>query len=399
MNMEPMELDQVEARGNRDWKTATDRPEGQRGPTRGWIAPALVLGVAVLAAGGLTYWKRGALRAAHAAASSQPEPVEMVTAAVAADRTYQNKSTSIGTVVALRSLNLRNEVAGTIREVHLAPGRIVEAGDLLVALDTAVEEAELKALEAEAALAENLLARKTRAAETRATPQFEVDRSQAELDVARARIARTRAIIDRKTIRAPFRARVGISDVHPGQYLHEGTLLTTLQGIDSAAHVDFAVAQKVANGLKPGDKVEILPAAGAAEVQAEIVALDALVNPTTRNTTVRARVADASQVPGPGASVRVSVPSSRLLTAVSVPVSALRKGPAGDHVFVIVSDDRGTERAQMRRVQSGPLIGDEVLVLAGLKAGDRVAADGSFKLRENVAVALAGTNPSVALNR
>ena len=80
-----------------------------------------------------------------------------------------------------------------------------------------------------------------------------MDRARAERDVALAQIARTKAIIARKTIRAPFRARVGIADVHPGQYLNEGTQLTTLQGVDDAAHVDFTVAQQVAAGLREGE--------------------------------------------------------------------------------------------------------------------------------------------------
>jgi membrane fusion protein (multidrug efflux system) len=61
----------------------------------------------------------------------------------------------------------------------------------------------------------------------------------------------------RKTIRAPFRARVGMADLHPGQYLNEGTLLTTLQGVSEAVHVDFTVTQGVAAGLREGEKVDV----------------------------------------------------------------------------------------------------------------------------------------------
>ena len=68
--------------------------------------------------------------------------------------------------------------------------------------------------------------------------------------MVQAQIARIKAVINRKMIRAPFRARIGISDVHPGQYLNEGTLLTTLQGVDDSAYVDFAVAQQVAAALR-----------------------------------------------------------------------------------------------------------------------------------------------------
>jgi membrane fusion protein, multidrug efflux system len=70
-------------------------------------------------------------------------------------------------------------------------------------------------------------------------------------------------------------------------------------------------------------------------------------------------------------------------------VNALRKGADGDHVFVIAPDKDGKPRAQMRHVKSGAMLDDEVLILAGLSAGERVAASGSFKLRETALVAIA----------
>jgi membrane fusion protein (multidrug efflux system) len=77
--------------------------------------------------------------------------------------------------------------------------------------------------------------------------------------------------------------------------------------------------------------------------------------------------------------------------AVVIPVSALRKAPGGDHVFVLVADQEGKTRAHLRPVQSGPMTGDDVVILQGLESGEQVAASGSFKLREGVLVALAGT--------
>src|SRR5207253_8217596 len=107
--------------------------------------------------------------------------------------------------------------------------------------------------------------------------------------VALAQVARTRAIIAKKTIRAPFRARVGLADVHPGQYLNEGTELTTLQGVDAAANVDFTVAQAAASELRPGEPVDVFEADDPRPLAARIVAVDAKIDPTTRNAMVRAR--------------------------------------------------------------------------------------------------------------
>jgi membrane fusion protein (multidrug efflux system) len=353
---------------------------------RRWLGPVVLLGSLIGVALLLAAWKRSAHLAAETAASNQPEPAELVTLATAEPRQHRQTTTAIGTVLALRSITLRNELSGTVRQVSLTPGQIVQAGAVLVALDVSEETAELQAEEAEAALAETTLERLNRLRQHQATSQEEVDQALAQRDVARARIARTKAIIAKKTIRAPFRARVGIADVHPGQYLNEGVELTTLQGISDEAHVDFAVAQGVAASLRPGMVVEVLTDDDAIPHTARIVAIDSRVSPTTRNATVRARLVATNHTPAPGAAVRVKVPVGPLGTAVAIPVSALRKGPDGDHVWVVTPDSTGTPRAHGRPVQSGPVLGDTVLILSGLTPGEQVAASGSFKLREAVKV-------------
>jgi membrane fusion protein (multidrug efflux system) len=134
--------------------------------------------------------------------------------------------------------------------------------------------------------------------------------------------------------------------------------------------------------VRAGDRPEPLGA--------EIVAVDARVDPSTRNATVRAEIHAGAHGPAPGASVRVQIPTGAPLAASAVPVSALRKGPSGDHVFVLVQDAQGATRARQRDVVTGPVIGDDVLIAAGLAAGESVAASGSFKLHEGALVAVAG---------
>ena len=361
-----------------------------------WIGSVLLVVFVLLIGIGLASWKYESIQGEQAASANQPEPMESVTVATARAIDHRPSTTSIGTVLALRSITLKNELAGTVREVRLTPGQIVETGTLLVALDVSVEHADLRAHEAQVALAKTVLNRRQNLSQELATTQEEVDRARADLDVAQAQIARTKAIIAKKTIRAPFRARVGIADVHPGQYLDEGTLLTTLQGVGEAVHVDFAVPQQVAAGLRVGEIVEVLAAGPGPTVLAKIVAIDARVDPTTRNAMVRARI-EGTDVPAPGASVRVRVPVGPLRNVVAIPVSALRKGPGGDQVFVIAPGKDGRTRVQTRQVESGTMFGDEIIILSGLTAGEHVAALGSFKLRDGILVAIADT-PTPTLN-
>lgn len=347
-----------------------------------------LLGALAAAGIGLSTWKAEALAASEAAAASQPEPIEAIAAARARPGRHRAETTAIGTVRALRWLTLKNELPGTVREVLFESGQVVEQGQMLIALDVAVEEAELQAAEAGARLAQTLLGRMRRALESQGASAADVDRALAQFDVAQADVERFRAVIERKRVRAPFRARVGLTDVQPGQYLEAGTALTTLQGVESAVHVDFRVGQDVAARIAVGDTVRVGAASGGALVEARISAVDARVDPATRNQTLRALVEDAALLPAPGGSVRVRVPVGAALEAVLVPVSALRKDPAGEHVFVLSEDGAGLLRAHQRRVVSGPVLGDEVLVLEGLAQGEQVAASGSFKLFEGLRVAV-----------
>lgn len=357
------------------------------------VASLLLLGATAGAAFGLAAWKGGNLAAAAAAAAQQPEPSETVEAAEARTRPFARSSTAIGTTRALQSITLRNELPGTVHTVALQTGQIVDADAVLVELDVTVEQAELAALEAESRLAASMLGRMEQALKEQGASAADVDRAQAEHDKAKANVARTKALIERKRVRAPFRARVGMVDLHKGTYLDPGTMITTLQGLDDAVHIDFAVTQEVAAALQLGAEIEVVSGGRKLPSMAKIVAIDARVEAATRNTWIRALLAGSGTLPQPGASVRVQVPVEAVHDVLVVPVSALRRGPAGDHVFVLTTDKDGKTRAHMRRISSGTTLGDEVIVKDGLALGEQIATTGSFKLREGVLVHVAASNP------
>lgn len=362
--------------------------------TSRWIASLLLL----LSAAGLAYWFIGIKAAARAqaqeAAAQQPQPQALVAAAPARTSSYARTTTAIGTVRAVRTVQLRSELPGLVSEVNLPSGAIVEAGSLLVALDTAVESAELKAAQARVRLADTLLQRVERAAQSQGAAEADVDRARAELDVARADVVRLEALISRKRIHAPFRARIGLSDLQVGQYLDAGAQLALLQGVDEAVHIDFRIPQEVAARLAVGAELDVLTNDGAVH-KATIVAREAEIDERTRSATFRARLQGAD-VPAPGGSVRVRVAVADPQPVTLVSVSALRRGPSGDHVFVVAKSADGALRAQQRTVTSGPMLGDEVVLLEGVAEGELVAGSGSFKLFDGMLVALAASQPESA---
>ena len=94
--------------------------------------------------------------------------------------------------------------------------------------------------------------------------------------------------------------------------------LTTLQGVSDEVNVDFSVPQSVSAGLALGSTVEVITADGTEPISASILAIDAKVDPATRNAMVRARISGSKEPPSPGASVRVQVPLGATGTAVAI---------------------------------------------------------------------------------
>lgn len=367
-------------------------PSSRTSTARKALGSLLLLACLAGAGLGIYLWKGALVANAATAAAQQQEMPIVVGAAPVRTSQHARTTTAIGTVRALRSITLRNELPGTVRNVALTAGAIVDQGALLVELDVAVETAQLHALQAEARLAESMLGRMERALQSQGASAADVDRARAQHDMAVANVQRLEALIEQKRLRAPFRARVGLVDLHLGQYLEPGTPITTLQGVDAAVHVDFAVPQEAAARLVVGQAVQVQKRGGEPVVAAQVVAVDARVDEATRNAWVRAELG-GENLPQPGASVRVQVPIAAPAEVLVVPVSALRKSPAGDFVYVLAKDPQGALRARQRPVVGGPSLGDEVIVREGLQVGELVAAEGSFKLREGALVQVAGTAP------
>jgi membrane fusion protein (multidrug efflux system) len=341
--------------------------------------------VAFLAA--YKYWRVSSM---IATAASFGEPAEAVEVALVHAITWQGQATAAGTIVAREFVTLSNELAGTVA-VAFSSGEVVEAGQVLLELYTRSERAELRSAEADIELARLTANRTQRLVEQLAGTQAEVDRARAQLAQAEARRDVVATAIARKTLQAPFRGRIGLRDVHPGQYLAEGTEITTLESVADGVYVDFRLAQELAAQLVPGAQVRLSGGALRNDAEAVVRAIDARADEASRTVRLRAEASGLGAEARPGAFVDVTVASTSPRQVLAVPVAALRRAAYGDHVFLIgATPDGGPElRAEQRFVKAGPVVGREIVILDGLAAGDRVATEGSFKLRQGSLVRVA----------
>jgi membrane fusion protein (multidrug efflux system) len=323
------------------------------------------------------------------AASFQPPP-EAVTTIVSQKEEWPATLGAIGTVAAVHGVTVSADLPGIVDAIAFDSGRAVQAGEMLLRLDTRQERAQLAAAESQRDLARLNLDRTQGLHEEGIVSQADYDRASAEHKQAEARVGEIRATIERKQIRAPFTGVLGIRQVNLGQYLNGGDPVVPLQSLDPI-YVNFTVPQQEVGQLRVGGEVRVA-AEGVAGPDAvgRITAVDSVVDEATRNVRVQATFANPGGRLRPGMFVKAQVVLGESASVVALPASAISYAPYGDSVFVV--EDMQSPKGQAYRgvrqqfVKLGASRGDQVAVMSGLDAGLEVVTSGAFKLRNGAAV-------------
>ena len=251
-----------------------------------FVIGGLVLLLVVLV--GIKGAQIGSLMAMGKEMQAMGPPPEAVGTTKAQGETWETTLTAVGSVSSLRSVTLSPEVSGLVSQIRFESGAIAKEGQVLVELDAGVERAQLASAAARRDLADKTAKRSEVLSQGNVISKAQYDDTQTQLRAAQSDLQSLKAQIDRKVVRAPFKGRLGIRAVNPGQYVTPGTTITTLDAI-GGTFVDFTLAAA-------GSAVGPRRAAGAGVVRriarraptGTITAVDPTVDPTTRNAKIRA---------------------------------------------------------------------------------------------------------------
>ncbi|HET6415095.1 MAG TPA: efflux RND transporter periplasmic adaptor subunit [Polyangiales bacterium] len=348
-----------------------------------------VIVLVVLVLGGI---KASQIRAMIAAGEAFVPPQQAVTTAEVTEVSWKPELTAVGSVVAVQGVTVASEVPGTITEIAFKSGQMVKTGDLLVRLDTSIERAQLASAVASAKLADIDYQRKKNLPPTAAVSAADVDAAAAKASQAAADVANFKAVIARKTIRAPFSGRVGIRDVDLGEVLQPGTPIVSLQSSDPI-YVDFSLPQQVLSLIEPGHTATISTDGFPDRTwEGTVEVIDTEVDIGTRNFDVRAIVANPDGKLRTGMFVDVTVVQPEARELLAIPASAVLFAPYGDSVYIIKEQESESGEKQLIAeqvfVRLGERRGDLVAVSSGLAVGDAVVSTGAFKLQSGMAVTI-----------
>ncbi len=353
----------------------------------------LGLVVAIPIAGGLVGIKIMQFKAMGDAAAQQVMPPETVNVETVVEHEWQNSLTAVGTVVAKQGIVVRNEMEGVVREVHFEAGSTVQAGDLLVQLDVDIEVSQLRFAEATAEGAARVFKRASELFETKSISEADYSSADTALKEANAQVDNIKAVINKKTIRAPFAGQLGIRRISVGQFLDKGSQLVSLQSLDPV-FVEFSLPQQRLGELQRGLLLSVTSDAYPGRIyQGVITAIEPQIDMSTRNIKVQATLENRDGSLKPGMFVNVDINATRSETKLFTPASSIHYSALGEFVYVIDEESQGDGGMQGYAVKHLPVTlgvskGDFIEVREGLRPGERVIATGVFKIRPETRVVI-----------
>lgn len=310
-----------------------------------------------------------------------------VSAMAVGESVWQHDLSSTGSLRAIRGVNVTTELPGMVQTIYFKPGATVAKDEVLVQLNADADIALLHALEANVDIATTTYRRDKAQYAIKAVSQQVLDRDSATLKNAQAQVAQQAAIVEKKTIRAPFAGRLGINNVNPGQYLNPGDKIVTLQTLDPI-YADFYIPQQYLSSLKPDQLITLTSNAYPDKSwKGKITTINPVVETTTRNVGVEATIANTEQELIPGMFAQIKITTGEPKSFLTISQTAVVFNPYGNIVYIIRPTDKDDKSlgkiAVQHFVTTGETRGEQIQVLKGLEKNDVIVTSGQLKLKNN----------------
>ena len=339
-----------------------------------------------LALGGIFAFQVFKAKMIEKAMAALANPPQTVSTTLAQMQEWQPHIDAIGSVRAVNGANLSSQVSGIVTAIHFESDKDVAQGTLLLELQAADDIARLESLKATAELSRITYERDSKLLKSFGVSQQAVDNDLWNWKSNTALVAQQQALVDYKSIKAPFSGRIGIRQVDVGQYLAAGTTFVTLQQLDPI-YVDFYLPQQALAAVKVGqDAIANIDTFPGETFKGTLSAINSLVDVATRNVQVRATFKNTSHKLLPGMYASVAISAGAPERYVTLPQTAIAYNSFGNIVYLVEDQDK-VEGGAVRRIArqtfvvTGATRGDQVAVLSGVKAGDTVVTAGQIKLR------------------
>ena len=287
---------------------------------------------------------------------------------------------SPGVLLARERVDLMPEASGRIVSISFSEGKRVTKGQLLVKLNDADLQAQLKRVQLQESLQSSRTERLRQLAAVKGVSAEELEIAENTLATLHAEEELLMAQIRKTEIRAPFNGTIGIRAVSEGAWVGPGTRIATLVE-DQGLKLAFSIASRYAERIAEGTTVKFRQTGDTTSYVARVYAREAQASDGSRMIAYQATVDAPNASLIPGKAVEVSIPLSSRADALMIPTQSIVPVLKGQKVFV-VRKGKADEVAVSTDYRTATM----VEITQGLQAGDSVVTTGLLSLRKGAKV-------------
>ncbi|RIJ42880.1 efflux RND transporter periplasmic adaptor subunit [Pontibacter oryzae] len=288
---------------------------------------------------------------------------------------YQNKISATGTVLPNEDVELRSEISGRVTGINFEEGNRVRKGQLLLTVNAAELQAELKKLQSNQKLYQDMETRQRTLLEKEYISKQEYDQVSNQLATANADIQALKATLNKAYIRAPFDGIIGLRQVSEGSYVSSSTPIARIVDV-SPVKIEFAIPGRYAHLVEEGTNITFAFEGSPEEYQARIYAIQPNIDPATRTLQIRALYDNKDGKIKPGAFVNVSLALNETDEAILIPTESIIPEATGQKVFLVKNN-----KAEPKMVKIGQRSETMIQITEGLEPGDTVITSGILQAR------------------
>ena len=341
-----------------------------------WKQILIICILAVASYGGLEAWNIHFNAPVNTADGKRKSRAVIVETDFATIETLEKTIEATGTTRAIQSVDIVPESNGRIIEMAITAGSHVEAGAILVRMDSVVEEAYLTEAMAKVEEQTKALDRIKRLRQTNSIAEVKFDETVARLAEADAQLDRAKKGLAERTIEAPFAGIIGLPETNAGSRVSAGDVIARLDDL-SAVEIEFSLPETLYSSITRGQSIFAQSTAfNDATFEGHIDSIDSRIDPLSRSFRVRAILPNPNRLLPAGMFMSLQVILSRE-PALMIPEEAIVFQAAKSYVFLIKG-----KKAVRIPIATGERQAGRITVLDGLKAGDEIVLKGLQRLRD-----------------
>lgn len=316
----------------------------------------------------------------QAPGAQQKQQTAMLNGMIANPVSLENKISSSGTILANEEVELRPETAGKLISVLFREGSVVKKGELLVKINDADLQAQLKKLNLQFKLSKDKESRLKGLLDIKGLSQEEYDAAANEIQTLEADMDYTKAQIAKTEIRAPFDGKIGLKSVSEGSFVNNTNVIASIQQTN-LLKIDFAIPEKYASVVSVGDTVKFSVEGTKDPLYARVFAIEPKIDAQTRNMMIRALYNNSTGKIYPGAFAKVELLADKKQSSIMIPTEAVIPELKGNKIFVCKSGI-----ATPVKVETGIRSESKIEIVSGLNPGDTVITTGIMSLKPGMNV-------------